>query len=1404
MNKKKILCLSVIIILLLAVSSLWIGIVRKNKEANEPIILTEIKQVELNENNCKYECSGKEKKITIKSYQGTEDCVIIPKEINGYEVEKIDSNAFKKCYNLETIKIAKELKSIVKDIDDFKINKQFESEKYIEYITTREYCEAYIEYMNLSNEEQLSQEVIPNKFNVPASEVYSQEIKNTYKLKETTDENLPSKYDLRDYIDIKVENQDNYGICYAYSALSTIETYLSLKKNETVDLSEIHYAVTTGQGYGGWFLSASSSYYSSMLGPVYENDWAKKDIYGNDLDNDYKLINTYLSDDKAEIDEERLANIQEKMKQSNAVKYVTETIRIPSITKEIKEDETKQDEVKEIRTVIKKHIMEYGSLYAHISMNNYRGYNGNIVLNYQDVMSSSHAINIVGWDDDFSKDNFPANCRPNSDGAYLALNSWGDQWGDNGYFWISYEDRWVETDLEGVVSVEEVPGNIVCKEMVIKNKDTKETLKNNNIIKGYNIEILLNLNIKDVLQDNKIDVKIRDGKNEFTDDIVISGKEILNNTVNLVIDMKTVNYKKGTYIIDVMYGDEKVSKQIEIVSNLYDYEINEDGKGITLTRYNGNEKNIEIPKEYLGYNVNEIGDEAFKDSDIESITVYDNIKTIGKNIISEGVVIYGYQGTPIETYANANNYVFFIIGQDVVNGSYWRFNISNHTLYITNKMISVTNKKDIPWYNFSKSIYVVEFENENIDEIVDYAFYNCSNLNTVRMVDNIEKIEKYAFYSCKSLIEIDLPHEINTIGACAFGYCINLKSIEIPNNVTKIEKYTFDNCTRLEYVKLGDETISIGNNVFDYCINLKTIKLPEKIKEIGDFAFSHCDNLKRIELPDTVEVIGNSLFEECIELSYVKLPSGLKSIPDNTFFICYSLTEIELPLEVTNIGKYAFCYCVNLKSISMPEKLTNIGISAFSNCHKLENINIPESVEYISNNAFFQCINLKNIELPSKLTTIEDNVFYGCSSLTNINISNNIVKIGKKSFYKCNSLLAIDIPSTVKEIGQLAFGECTDLESIKLPDIIDIGEDAFNGAVLNIKVDFKGGEEEKIEMPDILKRIKDSKDILYDPKGVTVTACSISQYIISLKYNQIGVITVNEGKMKGFSIEIEGNIPKLTKLNIKQEPNKIVYNEGEDFDPEGMIIEATYSDGSIAIIEKYTILSGRKLTCNQTYVKIMYYENNVSRKVNQSIVVQKIKSNNEKKDEEQNNNKKPNDIKGDKENVSDKKDTIKKENKKDNKVNKKTVKLSSIKIVKEPSKTNYKEGERFDISGMKIKAIYSDGTSKEVKTYIFEPYDKLKVSDKTVSIIYKENGVTKTVKCKINVEKNSEQETIEENKENKESEVKDQDNIKDIVNDTENIAEKRKSSKIVIIILITIGGICLAGICIIIYKHYND
>ena len=77
--------------------------------------------------------------------------------------------------------------------------------------------------------------------------------------------------------------------------------------------------------------------------------------------------------------------------------------------------------------------------------------------------------------------------------------------------------------------------------------------------------------------------------------------------------------------------------------------------------------------------------------------------------------------------------------------------------------------------------------------------------------------------------------------------------------------------------------------------------------------------------------------------------------------------------------------------------------------------------------------------------------------------------------------------------------------------------------------------------------------------------------------------------------------------------------------------------------------------------------------------------------------------------------------------------LSSIAITKTPTKTSYTTGDTFDKTGMVITAQYADGTTKEITNYTVKPSGALTVDDKSITISYTENNVTKELKIDITV-----------------------------------------------------------------------
>ncbi|MBR3268942.1 MAG: leucine-rich repeat protein [Oscillospiraceae bacterium] len=227
---------------------------------------------------------------------------------------------------------------------------------------------------------------------------------------------------------------------------------------------------------------------------------------------------------------------------------------------------------------------------------------------------------------------------------------------------------------------------------------------------------------------------------------------------------------------------------------------------------------------------------------------------------------------------------------DMGSGFSWSLANGTLTIYGNGKMPGY-GYKDTPWYNSRADIKNVVFDGE--PKLIGItAFYNCTNLSSVKIPESVTTIGEAAFAGCKGLTSITIPDGVTTIGTYTFNGCISLTSITIPNSVTSIGKQAFDHCSSLTSITIPDSVTTIGNYAFQYCNKLTSITIPDSVTSISDYIFSNCKNLSSVTIPDSVTSIGEYAFNGCRSLSSITISDSVISIGKRAFTYCTGLYTI--------------------------------------------------------------------------------------------------------------------------------------------------------------------------------------------------------------------------------------------------------------------------------------------------------------------------------------------------------------------------------------------------------------------------------------------------------------------------------------------------------------------------------
>jgi C1A family cysteine protease len=215
---------------------------------------------------------------------------------------------------------------------------------------------------------------------------------------------LPSAYNwCSQGVCTPVRDQGNCGSCWAFGTVGSLESAILIQNSVSRDLAEQYLVSCNMDGWGcdgGWWAHDYHEwkYPPSEPGPgaVYEADfpYTATDAPCNGPYTHHETIADWV--------------------------YIAGENSVPSTD------------------AIKQAILDHGPVSAAVCVNSaFQSYTGGVFNPFWPCFSINHAIVLVGWDDSL--------------GAWRLRNSWGLEWGEDGYMWIAYGKSYVGYSANYVV-----------------------------------------------------------------------------------------------------------------------------------------------------------------------------------------------------------------------------------------------------------------------------------------------------------------------------------------------------------------------------------------------------------------------------------------------------------------------------------------------------------------------------------------------------------------------------------------------------------------------------------------------------------------------------------------------------------------------------------------------------------------------------------------------------------------------------------------------------------------------------------------------------------------------------------------------------------------------------------------
>ncbi|MBR1738403.1 MAG: C1 family peptidase [Firmicutes bacterium] len=521
----------------------------------------------------------------------------------------------------------------------------------------------------------------------------------------------------------QIKDQGSRGTCWANSSISAIESAY-MRENDITEPSEaerfsVEHIVESSAGNGDHgFVIDENEGGNTVVSESYFT-WASHDsatnLYGGPVKEDESL--PYFTDEKPKYSE-------------NLDLY--ERVAYPfSFSANDYSTELTEGQLAARNEKIKKWLTEKGSVSISVYCgealdDNDKGFlwakneeTGTIdKVFYQTNVSagSNHAVTIVGYDDNYPKENFDGfenvssvASTPKNNGAFIVANSWGEDWGNNGYFYMSYETNIPRISLFCDVKNIDKTGFDLIYDYTPVGYNASDGLSKHDETSGEDTPLKKTINVKNA------------GESTASD------KEVYYMWAENIFDKKTNNENLTHIGVFTRYADTYV-----------------------VLTYDNDVKNTESERISTAQQFVTVGSDnaSSRSGEVEAVTIDGNsgflIKTPGYYVfeLNEPIEITGSAfGVGASYYSEYNANPMPICFESTNNG--YKYKKLGNTLYING------DTSDIGEYDYTVSVKAYTDTQANKIYVDDKAYYieNEATLNeTFSGIDDVNFYENYTMF----------------------------------------------------------------------------------------------------------------------------------------------------------------------------------------------------------------------------------------------------------------------------------------------------------------------------------------------------------------------------------------------------------------------------------------------------------------------------------------------------------------------------------------------------------------------------------------------------------------------------------------------------------------------------------